>query len=116
MIQGLAISLLIISIWIFATRLASKKNKRIGERVVIIGASAGIGKQLALLYAKQPKISLIVAARRLDKLELTAQECGSETLYFQTDITKTESIRDLLNFCTAKMGGIDTLLLWYNLI
>jgi short-subunit dehydrogenase len=79
-----------------------------GRRILITGASSGIGKalaqQLAPLGAK-----LILAARSEDKLHALAQSLGGETLVVPTDVTKEEDRQHLLAQAVEKFGGLDVL-------
>jgi len=43
--------------------------------VVITGASSGIGYEFAKFYARERKASLVLAARRMERLEALAKEC-----------------------------------------
>ena len=48
------------------------------KRVIIIGASSGIGRELANIYAREGCV-LGLAARRLDLLEQLTRELGGRT-------------------------------------
>src|SRR3989338_7746426 len=96
-----------------------KKNRIIpsyqGFRVVITGASSGIGKELALQYA-QKGCRLLLAARRTNLLEEVREEClrrGSpEVLLQSTDVTKVDQCRALINVAAEHWDGeIDLLVL-----
>jgi NADP-dependent 3-hydroxy acid dehydrogenase YdfG len=60
--------------------------------VIVTGASAGIGKALALQLAGQGA-KVAMAARRLERLEQVAAECrqfGGEVLVVPTDADETQ--------------------------
>ena len=85
-----------------------------GRRILITGASSGIGKalaqQLAPLGAK-----LVLAARSEDKLKaladsLTSRERERPVLVVPTDITKDEDRQHLLDRAVAELGGLDVLI------
>jgi short-subunit dehydrogenase len=89
------------------------KTEALYNQVIIItGASAGIGKSLAFrLSAKKAKI--VLAARRLDRLEEIAEQCrgmGAETLVVQTDVSDEDQCRQLIQRTIEKFGRIDMLI------
>ncbi len=59
------------------------------KRVVIIGASSGIGRELAKLYAREGCL-LGLAARRLSLLEQLSRELGGQAVIAQMDISAPE--------------------------
>lgn len=80
------------------------------KSVVITGASGGIGKALALAFAKHGfKIGLI--ARRVELLNQVAQECKtSGAMQIETaaiDITKSAEFRLALEKMDSALGGTD---------
>eukprot|EP00054_Salpingoeca_dolichothecata_P018198 m.111447 g.111447 ORF g.111447 m.111447 type:complete len:279 (+) comp22780_c0_seq1:85-921(+) len=70
----------------------------IGERVVITGASSGLGRHLALAYAARKAI-LVISARRARLLEEVKFECmqaGATAVYcVPTDVTKESDCKNL---------------------
>jgi NAD(P)-dependent dehydrogenase (short-subunit alcohol dehydrogenase family) len=79
--------------------------------IVVTGASAGIGRQLALDLARQGAF-LTLAARRLPDLETLAQECralGGRALAVSTDVADPEACRTLVAAAAQEFGGIDVL-------
>lgn len=87
-------------------------NQIKGKVVVITGASSGIGetsaKHLAKLGAK-----VVLAARRLDKLEKIAAEIkanGGEVVIAQTDVTKQADLQTLIQKAQASFGRVDVMI------
>lgn len=80
--------------------------------VIVTGASAGIGKALALQLADQgAKVTL--AARRAERLEQLAIECrqrGGEVLVVPTDITNETQCKTLVEKTIAAFGRLDMLI------
>lgn len=83
-----------------------------GECVVIIGASSGIGKELALLYASRGAQLLLVARRKhlLEDLQIQCHQLGGQTSICFCDISKSEEIKRL-RVAATKLGRVDTLIL-----
>ncbi|KAF9114484.1 Golgi transport complex subunit 6 [Mortierella sp. AM989] len=89
------------------------------ERVVIIGASSGIGSELARIYA-QRNAHVVVVARRLQLLEDLVQELSSvagSIHAVQGDITSPEDVRRItIESLKALQGGVDTLIICAGII
>ncbi len=83
------------------------------ENVVIItGASAGIGRELALQLAEQGAW-LSLAARNRDRLEALADECrqrGGKALVMPTDVSEEIQCKILIEQTAEEYGRIDTLI------
>ncbi len=79
-----------------------------GLRVVITGASSGIGHATAIAMARQGAI-LVLAARRQESLEAVAEECralGTTATVVVTDVTRREDCRRLIEAA----GRVDVLI------
>jgi hypothetical protein len=82
-------------------RLAGRE-KMAGTRVVITGASSGIGRAAALAFAEMGA-TVVLAARRGEVLERLASECellGGRALAVPTDVTDADAVKTL-----ARQGG-----------
>jgi NAD(P)-dependent dehydrogenase (short-subunit alcohol dehydrogenase family) len=76
---------------------------------VVTGASSGIGKACALALAREGW-SVVLAARRVDRLEETARQAGdAPTLLVETDVTKPEDIVNLFAKTKERFGRLDLL-------
>ncbi len=86
--------------------------KKLDGRIAIItGASAGIGKQIALRYAEEGA-RLALCARRIEKLNITAKLCedaGAEVLPFQCDVTQYDQMKAFVEAVVKRFGGVDIL-------
>jgi NAD(P)-dependent dehydrogenase (short-subunit alcohol dehydrogenase family) len=83
------------------------------SRVLLTGASSGIGAELARQLAVE-KARVVLAARRVEKLEAVAAECkavGGEPHPIAADVSSEKGCRDLVERTVAALGGIDVLLL-----
>ncbi|MCK9411370.1 MAG: SDR family oxidoreductase [Prolixibacteraceae bacterium] len=81
-----------------------------GKVVIITGASSGIGRALAIEYAKRAAL-LSLAARRIDKLnELKTILESSEVLVTQTDVTSETACKELIERTIQRFGRIDVLI------
>src|SRR5258707_5670409 len=78
--------------------------------IVITGASEGIGALLAKRQGAKGD-SVVLGARRRDKLERVASESGANTLALVTDVTKRAQIERLRDAALERFGHIDV---WVN--
>jgi short-subunit dehydrogenase len=79
--------------------------------VLITGASAGIGRETALLFAKEG-CRLSLAARRKDRLDALAEEVkslGGQALSVHADVSREEQVERLVQQTTQHFGGLDVL-------
>jgi short-subunit dehydrogenase len=83
------------------------------ENVIIItGASSGIGKQLALMLAKQGAW-LALSARTVEHLEEVSVKCrqlGGKAIIIPTDVAEKSQCQNLIERTFEQYGKIDTLI------
>ncbi len=83
------------------------------KRVLITGASSGIGKELAILYAKN-NYDLILVAQNVERLkqikDYIIQENGVDVLTYNMDLTIQSNIQDLYNDLKANDIKVDGLI------
>lgn len=83
-----------------------------GKRVVITGASSGIGEAMAKQYAAMgAKVTL--GARSGEKLAALVESIesnGGQAVYCSTDVTKPEDCKRLIDKAVETFGGIDVLI------
>ena len=87
------------------------KSRAEKKRVILTGASEGIGRALALALAAQGA-RLALAARDRERLESLAKECralGGEALALPTDVTNAQDCEWLVAETVKAFGGIDVL-------
>ncbi|KAH8890048.1 short-chain dehydrogenase [Thozetella sp. PMI_491] len=77
------------------------------ERVLIIGASSGVGRALAKRYAARGA-RVCAVARRADQMASLAAECGERCIGRVADFSKPEDMVALRDFLLAEWGGLDT--------
>lgn len=80
--------------------------------VLITGASAGMGKEMALLFAEEGA-KVVAVARRMKKLEeLSAhgKNLAGEITPFEGDVSKDEDINSMVDFTVEKYGRVDVLI------
>ncbi len=84
-----------------------------GKKVWITGASSGIGKALALAFAKRGAV-LLLSSRRADALREVAEACqkagAADTLVLPLDMGKHQEVKALGERISGEQGGIDLLI------
>lgn len=82
-----------------------------GKSVVVTGASSGMGRQIALDFAKAGAVVVAVARRkeRLEKLAEEAKELAGKILPFAGDVTSHESIDGMIEYAVKETGRLDIL-------
>eukprot|EP00922_Rhytidocystis_sp_ex-Travisia-forbesii_P045619 GHVS01068065.1.p1 GENE.GHVS01068065.1~~GHVS01068065.1.p1 ORF type:complete len:250 (+),score=33.94 GHVS01068065.1:92-841(+) len=87
-----------------------------GKKILITGASRGVGRDIALLYARHKPAEMYLTARSLDKLHEVAAECQKEGAtkveVFQVDASKLDAVEALaMELLSAKHAsyGVDVL-------
>ncbi|MER3416524.1 MAG: short chain dehydrogenase [Gemmataceae bacterium] len=82
------------------------------KRVLITGASQGIGRALALATAREG-CRLVLTARTADLLDQVAREVqalGAQVATVAGDVTDANARRQMLAVCQSRFGGLDILI------
>lgn len=77
----------------------------------VTGASSGIGMETALAFARRG-YGVVLAARRVDRLEQVAQQCrraGGEPLAVPTDVACREQVDAMVAAAVERFGRLDVL-------
>lgn len=84
-----------------------------GKVVVVTGASAGIGREVARLFAREGA-RVVAAARRLDRLNALRDEVEAEggiCLPVRADVSERAQVQRLLDAALEQFGCVD---IWVN--
>jgi NAD(P)-dependent dehydrogenase (short-subunit alcohol dehydrogenase family) len=82
-----------------------------GKVALVTGASQGLGRALALAYAKEGA-NLVISSRSADSLETVAKETrgsGVEVLAVPADLSHSEDVQKLVDAAVERFGKIDVL-------
>jgi len=80
-----------------------------GKVAFVTGASAGIGRAIALEFAREGA-DVAIAARRTDLLEKIARDIeglGRKALPLRCDVTKEDEVKAAIDGVVAKFGALD---------
>ncbi len=84
-----------------------------GKVAFITGASSGIGKSVAYLFAKEG-VNLIISARRFARIKTIADDIsekyGVKVLPLELDVTQRDSVRKIVNELPEQFVNIDILI------
>ena len=79
-----------------------------GKVAIVTGGGSGIGKAISVLFAKEGA-DVIIIGRRKEVLEETCKLDEKKISYVEGDITKEESIKNLIEYVEKKFGKLDIL-------
>jgi NAD(P)-dependent dehydrogenase (short-subunit alcohol dehydrogenase family) len=82
-----------------------------GKAAIVTGIGPGMGRSIALGFARQG-VDVALAARRVDRLEAVAADVralGREPLVVPTDITDRQACQRLVEATVERFGGVDVL-------
>ena len=91
--------------------MADQTQRLNGKVAIVTGAGRGIGKAIAIAYAREGA-SVCCAARTSTEIEETVREIegyGERGLAIQTDVTQMESVRRMFEATVEEFGGLDIL-------
>lgn len=86
---------------------------RLKDKVAVVtGASSGVGREIALLFAKEGAKVVAVARRaeRLADLEKQSKKLAGEIVAFAGDISIEETNAKMIDFAVSKFGRFDILI------
>lgn len=79
-----------------------------GKRVLVVGASSGLGRATALAVAAEGA-RVALAARRRERVEEAAREAGEAAFALACDVRDEASCRRAVESAVARFGGLDGL-------
>jgi 3-hydroxybutyrate dehydrogenase len=82
-----------------------------GRRTIVTGASRGIGRSIALAFAREGG-NVALAARNADELERLASEIrdmGRQAVVLPCDVTDPEQVQTMVAGALEQLGGLDVL-------
>lgn len=79
-----------------------------GRRILVIGASSGIGRSAAIKLAGEGA-RLVLAARRVDRLKETAAEAGGDPGLVRCDVRDEDDCQAVVAAAVDRLGGLDGL-------
>ncbi|HVM82388.1 MAG TPA: 3-oxoacyl-ACP reductase FabG [Candidatus Binatia bacterium] len=80
-----------------------------GKSVIVTGASKGIGKGIARVFARDGGAKVLVVSRHLKEAEATAREIGHGASGFAADVTKPDDMAAMAKAAAERHGGLDVL-------
>ena len=80
-----------------------------GKSVIVTGATSGIGKATAIMFAEQGA-KVVMSGRRADRgaeLEAEIRDTGGEATFIQADMAAEADIKAMVDLAVTKYGGLD---------
>ena len=84
----------------------------VGKRVLVTGASSGIGREIARIFGDYgAKIGIHYRSNRESAMELRAhiEKCSGKAEVFEADLLKRSDRKSLVTKFVDEFGGIDVL-------
>ena len=80
-----------------------------GKVAIITGGTSGIGRDTAVLFAKEGAKVVVAGRREVEGKETVAlvQAAGGEGIFVQTDVAKSADVQALVQKTVAKYGRLD---------
>ena len=79
-----------------------------GKVALVTGGSSGIGKSIALLYAKEGA-DVVINSRKEEALKEVCKLNESKITYVVGDITQDEVVKKITEYIKTKFGKLDIL-------
>ncbi|XP_042335403.1 hydroxysteroid 11-beta-dehydrogenase 1-like protein [Sceloporus undulatus] len=107
--------LAILAVWVaFSWRDTFEPESLSGARVLVTGASDGIGEQMAYHYARFGA-QIVLTARREAVLQKVMAKClelgAKKAIYFSADMASPTEPENLVRFALQHLGGLDYVVL-----
>jgi NAD(P)-dependent dehydrogenase (short-subunit alcohol dehydrogenase family) len=77
-----------------------------GKRVLVIGASSGLGHAIAMAVAGEGA-RVALAARRTDLIEMAAKQAGNDAVALTCDVSDGRACANLVGAAVEALGGLD---------
>src|SRR5690348_4007274 len=87
-------------------------RRLIGKRAIITGADSGIGRAVALAFAREGADILVAYLNEDEDAQVTKQlieDSGRKIVLVPGDVQKSEHCRKIVETAVAELGGIDIL-------
>lgn len=91
-------------------RITARRRRKLAsaERVLVLGASSGVGHAVARQYARRGA-RVCVVARRADKINALAAECGNSCMAVAADLSVVGDMVRVREAVAREWGGLDTI-------
>lgn len=104
------IMILLLCSLICSDMLAQTNNDIAPKRAIIIGASVGMGRELAKMLAADGYI-VGITSRRIELLHELQHQIPTQTYSAQMDVSQPEQATEILQNMITQMGGLDLLVI-----
>lgn len=93
----------------FFSRFATEHGRLNGKVAVITGGGSGIGRETALLFAREGARGIVIADWNEKAGTDTVSEIGDRSIFVKTDVSDPNNVKSLFEQAEAKFGSVEVI-------
>lgn len=91
------------------SRFAKEAGRMNNKVAVITGGGSGIGRETALLFAREGARGIVIADWNEHAGKATAADIGERAIFIKTDVANSEQVKQLFDTAEDKFGNVEVI-------